>query len=310
MNATPMVKVLIGPSSFAALDGSPLERLAGCGYGVVGNPFKRKLTKSELLDLLGKGTEGLIAGLETLDAEVLKESGLKVISRCGSGLSNVDLETAKELGIVVCSTPDGPTAAVAELTIGAMLSLLRMISQMDREMHRGGWPKRVGYQLEGKTVVIVGLGRIGKRVASLLEPFNVKIIGVEPLAEDNVEGIPVCSLEEAIPKADIITLHASGESCIMGRKELESVKPDVFLLNAARGGLIDETSLVEVLKRGKISGAWLDTFEKEPYSGPLTDFERVILTPHVGSYTRECRLRMEMEAVENLIGAFSEKGGK
>ena len=307
MNPLQSIKVLIGPSSFSALDTSPMDRLIGAGCEVIDNPFKRKLTKPELMDLLGQGINGLIAGLEPLDGEVLEHSKLKVISRCGSGMSNVDLEAAKRLGITVCNTPDGPTAAVSELTLGAMLCLLRMISQMDREMHRGGWPKKIGLQLEGKTVVIIGFGRIGKRVASLLRPFNMKIIVVDPYITESSDGVSLHTLEDALPQADIVTIHASGENCILGESEFLRMKPGAFMLNAARGGLIDEKALVAALDDGKIAGAWLDTFEQEPYKGPLIRFPQVILTPHVGSYTQECRKKMEMEAVENLIKAIHDK---
>ncbi|MCP4690304.1 MAG: hydroxyacid dehydrogenase, partial [Desulfobacterales bacterium] len=226
------------------------------------------------------------------------------ISRCGSGMSNVDQEAAEELGIAVRNTPDGPTAAVAELTLGAMLCLLRKIHHMDRELHAGGWPKKVGLQLEGKTAAIIGFGRIGRRVASLLAPFNVTILAVDPLVNAPLEGAAPCGLEEALSRADIVSLHLSGETCIMGPAELDRMKPGSFLCNAARGGLVDEEALLAALEEGKIAGAWLDAFDKEPYTGPLAKSDRVLLTPHVGSYTRECRLKMEMEAVENLIGAL------
>lgn len=302
-------KVLIGPSSFAALDRTPLDRLRETGCAVIENPFKRKLTKSEMLELLRSGVTGLIAGLEPLDREVLTKSSLQVISRCGSGLSNVDLATAKELGIEVYSTPSAPTTAVAELTLGAMLSLLRMISQMDRELHEGKWSKKIGMQLEGKTVVIIGFGRIGQRVATLLAPFRTRILAVDPFLPEPAEDVPLMSLEDALPQADIITLHCSGETCVLGEKELALLKPGVFLLNAARSGLIDESALLKTLDEGRIRGAWLDTFEQEPYTGPLTKYPQVILTPHVGSYTVECRRQMEAEAVENLITGLEKKRG-
>lgn len=262
-----------------------------------------------MLELLRSGVTGLIAGLEPLDREVLTKSSLQVISRCGSGLSNVDLATAKELGIEVYSTPSAPTTAVAELTLGAMLSLLRMISQMDRELHEGKWSKKIGMQLEGKTVVIIGFGRIGQRVATLLAPFRTRILAVDPFLPEPAEDVPLMSLEDALPQADIITLHCSGETCVLGEKELALLKPGVFLLNAARSGLIDESALLKTLDEGRIRGAWLDTFEQEPYTGPLTKYPQVILTPHVGSYTVECRRQMEAEAVENLITGLEKKRG-
>lgn len=303
-------KILIGPSSFATLDKTPLELLASSNCEVIENPFKRKLTKIELLDLLTSGITGIIAGLEPLDRDVLERSNLKVISRCGSGLSNVDLEASSELGIKVCSTPHGPTSAVAELTLGAILSLMRMIPQMNNDLHEGRWAKRTGMQLEDKTVLIIGFGRIGKRVASLLTPFKTNILVVDPNIQHPAENISVWPLEKALPEADIITLHSNGKACVLGSKEFDSVKPGAYLLNAARGELIDEASLINALDTGRIAGAWIDTFSQEPYSGPLCKYPQVILTPHVGSYTRECRLRMETEAVNNLIRAFKEQEKK
>ena len=149
------LKILIGPSSFAATDRTPMNRMIAAGYEVIDNPYKRKLTKEELLGLLASEVIGLVAGLEPIDREVMRYSHLRVISRVGSGLSNVDLTAARELGIEVCSTPHGPTAAVAELTLGALLALLRMIPLMDQALHQGQWIKKIGVQLEGKTVAIV-----------------------------------------------------------------------------------------------------------------------------------------------------------
>lgn len=298
-------KVLLGPSTFAAIDQLPLDCLTATGCEIVDNPYKRKLTKPELIDLLSKGITGVIAGLEPFDREVLERSKLKVISRCGSGLSNVDLTAAKELDIAVCFTPDGPTSAVAELTIGAMLGLLRMIPLMDKDLHQGNWAKQIGMQLEQKTVAVIGWGRIGRKVASLLAPFKVRLLAVDPFIHDTSDENQIVSLDEALSRADIITVHASGEDCIIGEQEFGLMKTGAYLLNAARGGLIDEVALFSAIKEGKIRGAWLDTFDQEPYSGQLTELPQVILTPHVGSYTVECRKSMETEAVENLITAMS-----
>jgi len=297
-------KVLIGPSSFSAIDKSPMERLCETGCEIINNPFKRRLTKSELFDLLAMGITGLIAGLEPLDREVLKGSKLRVISRCGAGMSNVDLIAAKELGIKVFSTPDAPTDAVAELTVGALLSMLRMIPQMDRDLHEGKWNKRIGVQLKGKTVAIIGFGRIGRRVTQFLRPFDIRIIAVDPDIKENIKGVKFLPLDKAIREADIITIHSSSTDCILGEKQFRSMKKGVFLLNSARGSVLNTGAFIEALEEGKIAGAWMDTFEQEPYNGPLKKYPQLILTPHVGSYTRECRKNMEVQAVENLIKAF------
>lgn len=303
-------KVLIGPSSFGDADPAPLRLLERAGLQVLPNPYRRRLSKEELIALLSDDVVGILAGQESLDRDVLCRSRLRVISRVGAGMSNVDVEAAHELGIEVRSTPDAPTEAVAELTLGALLSLLRNVPQMNQALHEGRWVKSIGVQLEGKTVAVVGFGRIGRRVAELLRPFRVRLLVVDPF----VPAIPPgtgerVTLEEALPVADIITLHSSGEDCLLDAQAFERMKPGVFLLNAARGGLIDDVAFLRAVERGTVAGAWLDAFWEEPYKGPLCRHPNVLLTPHVGSYTAECRLRMETEAVENLLDALGLRAG-
>ena len=299
-------KVLIGPSSFSAIDRSPLENLLAAGFEVIDNPFKRKITQEELVDLL-PGVHGLIAGLETLDRDVMESSDLKVISRCGSGMSNVDQEAARELGIKVYCTPDGPTNSVAELTVGMLISLIRLVPPMDTALHNNMWDKKIGFELGGKTLLIIGFGRIGRRVSELLQPFHVNIIVSDPFLNVGNDAVKVLPLDSALQQADIIAIHASGEDVILGEKEFSMMKEGVFLLNGARGGLIDENCLAHNLENGRVTGVWLDSYSREPYEGPLVRFPQAILTPHVGSYTQECRKRMETEAAENLIAGLTEE---
>jgi len=294
-------KILIGPSTFAELDNSPMEKLISSGFEVINNPFKRKYTESELINLLSDNVIGLLAGLEPLNHKVLQQSKLKVISRVGSGMSNVDLQAAKEFGISVCNTPTGPTRSVAELTIGNMLILIRMIPQMNWALHNNNWDKKIGVLLEGKTVAIVGFGKIGKCVAELLKPFNAKIIIVDPFLKSEELNYSTLPIEDVLPIADIISIHSSGDDCLFSDIEFSKMKRGVYILNAARGGLISENALLKALDNKIVAGAWLDSFENEPYKGPLTNYDQVILTPHIGSYTFECRKQMETEAVNNLI---------
>ena len=286
-----MSKILITTSSFGTEEA--LKKLQEHGFEAVLNPYKRKLTTPELKELL-LGVIGLIAGTETIDRETMKNSSLKVISRVGTGIDNIDLVAAKELGIAVKNTPDAPTIAVAELTLGGILGLLRQIPQMNEGVHQKKWEKKMGVQLSGKTVLIIGFGRIGKALAKLLEPFNVTLLTVDPAGRS-------ISLAEGLSRADIVCLHASGQKEILGPEEFKLMKKEVFLVNTARGELWDENTLIEALKNGQVAGAYVDAFYAEPYSGPLTEFSQVILTPHVGSYTKECRTQMEMEAVDNLL---------
>ncbi|HJN62456.1 MAG TPA: NAD(P)-dependent oxidoreductase, partial [Candidatus Parcubacteria bacterium] len=163
-------KILITTSSFGKVDSEPLDKLKRHGFEIVKNPFGRKVTPQELRELL-PGVVGLIAGTEIIDRETMENSNLKVISRVGVGMASIDLDAAKVLGIAVKNTPDGPTIAVAELTLGALLGLIRMIPQMDRDLREKKWTKKMGFQLTGKTVLIVGFGRIGRYLAKLLRPF-------------------------------------------------------------------------------------------------------------------------------------------
>jgi D-3-phosphoglycerate dehydrogenase len=299
-------KILLGPSTFAEKDPAPLTMLSAAGFAVVENPYRRKLAKHELLELLHDDVVGIIAGLETLDREVMQKSKLKVISRCGSGMSNVDLDAAKELEIAVFNTPFGPTRAVAELTVGCLISLIRQVQAMDRALHAGKWDKRVGRQLKGMTVLVIGFGRIGRSVAQLLRAFETEIHVCDPGVGVDEIPFPLKSLDDGLPLADVVSLHVSGEDRLLGRREFDLMKPGAFVLNAARGGVLDEEALRAALDSGRVAGAWLDTFGREPYEGPLTGYGQVILTPHVGSYTHEGRLQMELDAAENLIQGFNE----
>ncbi len=300
-------KILIGPSSFAATDKTPMNRLIAAGYRIIDNPYKRKLTKHELFELLTPNVIGIVAGLEPLDRDVLQRSQLRVISRVGSGISNVDLTAARDLGIEVYSTPFGPTNAVAELTIACLLSVLREIPQIDNSMHARRWDKRIGFELRGKRVAVIGYGRIGKRVAKLLSAFEAEAIAVDPEYDGGCGQIKKMELDKALNEADIITLHSSGTELLLGKKEFKLMKQGVFILNAARGELIDESALIDAINTGKVAGAWIDTYSEEPYSGLLCDYSQVILTPHISSYTVECRTAMEMEAVGNLLKALQDE---
>lgn len=297
-------KIVIGPPFYGIHDRGPINLLKNANCELIINPFGRKLKEQEVLDLL-KGADGIIAGLEPLTRNVLAMSKIKVISRCGSGMSSVDLTAARDLGIKVCSTPLAPIQAVAEITVGMMITLLRNVAVMDRDVHAGVWRERLGSQLSGKTIVVVGLGRIGIKVIELLRPFEVTVIGVDPVMP-RISGVQLMSLDSALQQADIVTLHASGDTEIMGEKEFTQIKRGAILLNAGRGGLVNERVLTEALENETISSAWIDTYADEPYYGQLTKFSQVVLTPHIGSGTREGVLRMEMEAAQNLLTTLGE----
>ena len=302
-------RVLISTSSFGAADATPLARLEQEGIEVVLNPHGRVLTEDEVSQLLD-GVSGLIAGTEPLTERVLAAApNLRVISRVGVGVEAIDLTAAERRGVQVLTTPDAMTDAVAELTIGAMLTLLRDVHQMNAAMHDGVWDKHMGQLLRGKTVGIVGLGRIGRALALLLAPFGARCIArdAEPdHAWAAAHGVEFMTLHELMRAADIVTIHASGRECLVGADELALLRRGAYVLNASRGTLLDEDALCAALAEGRVAGCYVDVFRSEPYTGPLTAMSNALLTPHIGSYAREARVRMELEAVDNLLLALRE----
>ena len=301
------MKILISTTTFGKHDPTPLEMLKAAGLEVSLNPHGRKLSGGEVVEL-ATDSEGLIAGTEPLDAEVLKRlRGLKVISRCGVGLDNVDLEAAGQQGIQVFNTPYGPTAAVAELTVGLILALLRHVPRMDRDIRAGKWQKQMGNLLQDKKVGIIGFGRIGQKVADLLLSLRAQVAYCDLAV--NKTGHTQLSLDELLSQSDIVSLHVSGggnDTPLLGYEELQRMKKGSWLINCARGGVVDEEALYQVLKEGWLSGAAVDVFNQEPYAGPLAELDNVILTPHIGSYAIESRVEMEIQAARNLIEGLKE----
>jgi len=302
-----MLKVFISTSSFARYEAAPLNMLKDAGLDAELNPYGRKLTPDECLNLY-QDIHGLIAGTETLTAEILKSARhLKVISRCGAGTDSIDMKVTEELGIKIFTTPDAPTQAVAELTIGLMLSLLRGVATEDRSIRGGEWPKTMGNLLSGKTLGILGLGRIGRRVVELTQPFNLKYIAWDNSPDRQFAdkySIEFIGLDELLARADIVAVHlpyTSELKGIIGKRELGLMKRCALLINTSRGALVDEAALYASLKEIRIDGAALDVFEQEPYTGPLTDLDNIILTSHIGSYAREARVEMEIQATRNLL---------
>ena len=303
------MQVLISTSSFNLDNFSQLSDLKNAGVEVKLNPFAARLTEDQVIELLGTDTIGLIAGLEPLTKSVLQAAkSLKVIARVGTGLDSVDLATAKQLGITVLNTPDAPTKAVAEFTLAHILGLLRNVSQADRQIRSGVWKGLMGSLLETKTVGIVGFGRIGKRVATLLSAFGASVIISDAQVEQS--DYPNVELDELCIKSDILSLHlpySEATHHIINEKHLNLMKKGSYILNISRGGLVDEEALLTALKSGHLAGAALDCFEQEPYEGELSKLETVQITAHMGSYARETRDLMEREASQLLVNALHEK---
>jgi D-3-phosphoglycerate dehydrogenase len=231
-----------------------------------------------------------------------------MISRVGIGLDSVDLLEAERRNIIVSYTPDAPAPAVAELTIGMMLTTLRSVHVSNSQMHLGKWNRFFGRRLSKIVIGIIGIGRIGQGVLEHLQGFGSPSILVNDVSiKDNISNrfnVEWVSKEEIYKQSDIVSLHLplTGKTKNMIRKDhLLSMKSDAIIINTSRGGIINESDLYEVMQSGHLSGAAIDVFDDEPYGGNLNKIERCLLTAHMGSMSIDCRTRMEIEATEEAV---------
>jgi len=302
------MKVLITTVPFGAKNRLPLELLESAGIEYLINPIGRKLKEDELADMV-TDFDVLIAGTEPITDKVMsRASNLKLISRVGIGLDSVDLLAAERRGIKVSYTPDAPAPAVAELTIGLMLSLLRSVHVANAQLHRGEWHRHFGRRIPEVTIGVIGVGRIGQRVLRRLSIFGTPRVLVNDLHPDT-NVVPQLKLEwtdkeEIYKQADVICLHVpltSYTKNMIRSEHLALMKPDAIIINTSRGGIINEQDLADTLNADHLDGAAIDVFEKEPYTGPLTDIERCLLTSHMGSMSIDCRTNMEIQATEEVV---------
>lgn len=300
-----MDNILIALSTFAEFDAKPLELLKASGIPYTIHSTGKRITKEELLQA-GKNATVIVAGVEPYDAEVLSAlTNLRCISRCGVGVDAIDLEEAREKGITVLNTPDVPTIAVAELAISLYFSLSRNLRVQANSMGNKKWERLESHLVSGRTIGIIGFGRIGRKIAEFLKPFNVKVLVADPfLAKESVGnlGATLVDKETLLRESDIVSVHAAKSNTpVIGADDYSRMKKGALLVNLSRGGMIDEDGLLKAIRSKHLAGAGLDVFAKEPYNGPLCDLENVILTPHNATSTVETRVAMEVECVENAI---------
>ena len=303
-----MSKVFISTVPFGDMDTTPIRLLESAGIEYLINPIGRKLTENELAEIIEE-FDVLIAGTEPITKLVMERAKkLKHISRVGIGLDNVDLTFAQKKAIRVSYTPDAPTEAVSDLTIGLMLDLLRHIHISNSQMHQKKWYRFFGRRVSEVTIGLIGIGRIGSSVLRKLQGFGINEILVNDINPDldlakkiNIRWV---EKEEIYRNADVISLHLPlnhNTRNLITENELSMFKSDAILINTSRGGIVNEGDLYKVLKDGKLGGAAVDVFELEPYVGPLQGLERCILTAHLGSMSIDCRTRMEIESTEEAI---------
>ncbi len=285
--------VLVTPTSYGRHDPRLRTELESAVGRVIYNTTGRPLTSQELQALLPE-CHGYIAGLDQIDRAALdKAQHLKVIARYGVGVDNVDLAAARERGIVVTNTPHANAVSVAELTVGLMLALARSIPELNARTKAGEWPRTMGVTLQGKTVGLIGLGAVGREVAARLRCFDCILLAHDPFVGEEVAaalGVQLLSLDEVVSRADFLSLHLPllpETRGMVNRQFLSRMKAGAYLINTARGDLVDEGALVEALETGHLRGAALDCLQTEPPDAhsPLLALPQVIATPHCGAHT-------------------------
>jgi phosphoglycerate dehydrogenase-like enzyme len=312
MSRASQSKVLVTPRSFGRGDDALQSELTGA-VGAVEWRQGGDLDPDTLRELVAD-VDGWIAGLETIDRSILEAAGrLKVIARYGVGVDGVDLAAAAERGIVVTNTPGANAGAVAELVVGLMLGLARQIPQADRAVREHVWGRVNGVALEGKVIGLLGFGAIGREVARRLTGMGCDVCTHDP-APDAVEaaatlGVRFAGRDEVIATSDFLSLHMPVLPETRGSVDaafLAAMKPGAFLVNAARGELIDEAALIDALDSGHLAGAALDALAQEPppEGFALGRMDTVILTPHLGAHTDHAVSSMGRAAMENCLAVL------
>jgi D-3-phosphoglycerate dehydrogenase / 2-oxoglutarate reductase len=297
-----MTAVAVTPRSFRETPGKHLDRLH-VAVDVRFPDVDRPLGEEEMVELV-RGCEGLIVGVDPVTARVLEAGPLRVVVKYGSGMDNIDVTAAERLGVRISSTPGANARSVAELAVALLLALARNVATHDRSVRQGSWERSTGVELAGKRLGIIGYGAIGREVAEIARRgLRMDVVAHDPLVEE--AAVPLLPLAEVLATSDAVSLHlplTEETRGLIGTSELAAMKPGAYLVNTARGGLVDETAVAEALRSGRLGGAALDGFDKEPLGeSPLRELDNVVLSPHAGAATREAVLRTATRAVDQLL---------
>lgn len=301
-------RIVVTPVALCQSENALVDTLRQQGYEVVLHPSLTPPSPTELREYL-RGAVGMVAGMEPVPAEVIEGADrLRVISRFGVGYDNVDIAAATRRGILVTYIPDAMGDAVADLTLGLILAIARRIPELDAAMKQGEWRRVMAADVSQKSLGIVGTGRIGMAVARRAAGFRMRLLGFDPAANPSfVEelGGEYLSFEELVRQSDFITLHlplTAETHGLIGAPQLAQMRRTAFLINCARGALVDEEAVYAALTEDRLAGFATDVFPKEPPSPhPLYALPNVIALPHIASYTPATAARMGQAALENLL---------
>jgi D-3-phosphoglycerate dehydrogenase len=292
------------------------NRLVEAGFDVADYQRPGPLPEDELIAAL-QGFEGVVAGNDPMNDRVMRAApSLRAIARHGVGLDSVDLEAAARLGIIVTNTPGIIIDSVADMAFALILAVARRVCEADRTIRAGRWIDHQGVLVWGKTLGIVGVGAIGMAMARRALGFNMTVLAFDPFPRPDAEelGVRYVGLDELLREADFVSIHAplnEETRGMLGERELGLMRPSAYLINTARGGLVDQKALYEALREGRIAGAGLDVLAEEPPSpdDPLLELANCVFTPHSGHNAREIVERVGLQVAGNLIETFAFLGG-
>lgn len=308
-------KILVTPRSLTRSVHPALDAMADAGYEIVACTPGEMPTEDELVQLV-PGCVGYLAGVERVTERVLDAAdSLRVIGRNGTGIDNVDLAKAEEMGIKVCRAEGANARGVAELTFSLILSLVRSIPFSDVAMKGERWERRKGIELQGRTLGLVGCGKIGQMTAEFGLAFGMKVIAFDPYPNPDFApggGFSYEPLDRVLAEADIISLHCPAlpdGAPLLDEAALRTVKQGVYVVNTARGSLIDQDAILAALKDGRVAGVAVDAFDPEPPTDwRLVEHPRCIATPHIGGFTDESVSRAASVAVQNILDVLEIDG--
>lgn len=310
-----MGKVLVSASHFDTLCKEAWNLLEKSGHEVVFDPLRPfpAYSYEELLEILPE-IDAAIIGMDVYNEKVFKIAPkLKCVCKFGVGVDNINLADATKYGVKACNCPGQNSNAVAELTIGFIIDVLRGITPLHKAMEKSTWPRYLGEELAGKTVGLFGFGAIARLVAKKLLAFDVKVKAYDlypNIAAAKELGVEMVSPDEIIETCDVISLHAPATQenhHLFNAETFARMKDGAYLINAARGALVDLDALADALRSGKIAGAALDAFEVEPLpsSSSILQCENIVLTPHTGAETRQAYHKVSMVAAQNVIDTLA-----
>lgn len=301
-------QVVVTARSFGRAGNAPTDTLVRSGCKIRRSLLDRPLTSAELRATVSDA-DALIVGNDNVDASVIEAAPrLRVISRYGAGVDNIDIAAATARGIAVTNTPGANVDSVADLTVGFIIALSRHLPDAMVAVREGRWDRVMGCTIADKTVGVLGLGRIGRAVVERLAGFRARMLACDVLRDDlfaERSGVRYVPLDELLADSDFVTVHVPltpETRGLLGEREMSRMKSGAFLVNTSRGEVIDEDALYGALKEGRIAGAALDVLSREPpLDNRLLSLGNVIVTPHIGGYTREAVERMGIMAAANVV---------